>query len=144
MKKLNILLVEDNAGDIILTQEALKEREMVGHLEIAKNGLIAIEYLDNILISNTQNLPDLILLDINLPKKNGQEVLIHIKSNDNLRHIPVIMLTTSSSEKDIISSYKHYANCYITKPVNIDEFSNTIEKIEDFWLNVAQLPNHKH
>jgi hypothetical protein len=144
MKKLNILLVEDNAGDIILTQEALVERKMVGHLEIAKNGLIAIEYLDNILISNSQNLPDLILLDINLPKKNGQEVLIHIKSNENLKHIPVIMLTTSSSEKDIVSSYKHYANCYITKPVNIDEFTNTIEKIEDFWMNVVQLPNHKH
>ncbi len=144
MKKLNILLVEDNAGDIILTKDALEERRMVGHLEIAKNGLIAIEYLDNILISNSQNLPDLILLDINLPKKNGLEVLIHIKSNENLRHIPVIMLTTSSSEKDIISSYKHYANCYITKPVNIDEFSNTIEKIEDFWMNVAQLPNYKH
>jgi len=110
MKKLNILLVEDNAGDIILTQESLEEREMVGHLEIAKN---------------------------------GQEVLIHIKSNENLKHIPVIMLTTSSSEKDIISAYKNYANCYITKPVNIEEFSKTIEKIEDFWLNVAQLPNHK-
>jgi CheY-like chemotaxis protein len=144
MKKLNILLVEDNAGDIILTKEALEERKMIGHLEVAKNGLIAIEYLDNILISNSQNLPDLILLDINLPKKNGQEVLIYIKSSESLRHIPVIMLTTSSSEKDIISSYKNYANSYITKPVNIEEFSKTIEKIEDFWLNVAQLPNHKH
>lgn len=143
MLKVNILLVEDNEGDIVLTQEALEESRIIGHVDVARDGAAAVRYFDEILRSNQSKLPDMILLDINLPKKNGHEVLQYIKDSEQLRHIPVIMLTTSSSEKDIVDSYRHYANCYITKPVDVNHFIDVISQIENYWFNIVQLPHKK-
>ena len=140
MRKFNILLVEDNEGDILLTEEAINTKKFISKISIAKNGVLAIEFLENILREQSEKLPDIILLDINLPKKNGQEVLSFIKGNEELKQIPVIMFTTSSTEKDIITSYKNHANCFITKPVDLNDFMNTIAKIEDFWFNYVKLP----
>lgn len=143
MDKVKILLVEDNEGDIVLTREALEECNIIGKVEIARDGAAAIRFFDEILREEHGNLPDMVLLDINLPKKNGHEVLHYIKDHDLLRHIPVIMLTTSSSEKDIVESYKHYANCYITKPVDVEHFIDVISQIESYWFNIVQLPHMK-
>ena len=143
MDKVKILLVEDNEGDIVLTREALEECNIIGKIEIARDGAAAIKFFEDILREEHSNLPDMVLLDINLPKKNGHEVLHFIKEHDLLRHIPVIMLTTSSSEKDIVESYKHYANCYITKPVDLDNFIDVISQIESYWFNIVQLPFKK-
>jgi len=143
MKLINILLVEDNAGDILLTTEALEEGRIANRVDVVRDGKAAIDYLDKVSPYESAIMPDLILLDVNLPKKNGHEVLLYIKSNDKLRHIPVIMLTTSSSERDITLSYKNHANCFITKPVEVDDFMAAIAKIEDFWLSVVKLPASK-
>lgn len=136
MKNVNILLVEDNEGDILLTTEAFEECKSIKKINIIKDGASAIDFL----IKNLINLPDLILLDINLPKKNGHEVLSFIKKNKKLNHIPVIMLTTSSSDVDIHSSYKNHANCYLTKPIDVGEFFNLIKKIEEFWIKLVTFP----
>ncbi len=143
MKPIHILLVEDNEGDILLTTEALIEGKFTNKVSVAKDGSAAIDFLEKKGVYTNAEIPDLILLDINLPKKNGQEVLQHIKNSDALKHIPVIMLTTSSTEKDILDSYKNYANCYITKPVEVTAFSEAIAKIEDFWFTVVKLPPNK-
>jgi CheY-like chemotaxis protein len=140
MKPIHILLVEDNEGDILLTTEALMEGKFTNKIDVAKDGSAAIDFLEKRGAYTYAETPDLILLDINLPKKNGQEVLQHIKNSETLKHIPVIMLTTSSTEKDILDSYKNYANCYITKPVEVNAFSEAIAKIEDFWFTVVKLP----
>lgn len=138
MKNVHILLVEDNEGDILLTVEALEEGRIANKIEVARDGQEAIDKLENNL--KEQTLPDLILLDINLPKMNGHEVLERLKETEGLKHIPVIILSTSSSEMDILKSYKNHANCFITKPVEIDEFVNAIESIEDFWFSIVKLP----
>lgn len=138
MKSVDILLVEDNEGDILLTTEALEEGKILNNTRVARDGKLAIDMLHESLNSGT--LPDLILLDVNLPRMNGIEVLQYIKKHNDLKHIPVIMLTTSSSEKDISLSYQNYANCYITKPVEAADFMSAIAKIEDFWINIVQLP----
>ncbi|MEO6253422.1 MAG: response regulator, partial [Ferruginibacter sp.] len=122
MKAIHILLVEDNEGDIMLTTEALEEGKIANKISIVKDGKHAIDFLNKKGDYENETLPDLILLDINLPKKNGHEVLQYIKHDDGLKQIPVIMLTTSSSEKDILESYKNYVNCYITKPVDVNDF----------------------
>jgi CheY-like chemotaxis protein len=142
MKPIDILLVEDNDGDILLTKEALESKSMINHLAIAKNGVEAIAYVTDMLENTSMIFPDLILLDINLPKKNGHEVLDFIKSHEHLKQIPVIMLTTSSADKDVLISYQKHANCYITKPVDINSFMDTISKVEDFWTSVVSLPKH--
>lgn len=139
MKNVHILLVEDNEGDILLTVEALEEGRIANVIEVARDGQEAMDKLENDFLEN--KLPDLILLDINLPKMNGHEVLEKLKNNDNLKHIPVIILSTSSSEMDILKSYNNHANCFITKPVEIDEFVKAIESIEDFWFSIVKLPN---
>ena len=141
MRRYKILLIEDNEGDILLTEEAINTNKTVSEISIARNGMLAIKQLENILESKKEILPDIILLDINLPKKNGQEVLTFIKSNEELKQIPVIMFTTSSTERDIITSYKNHANCFITKPVDLNDFIITISKIEDFWFNCVKLPS---
>lgn len=143
MNGIHILLVEDNEGDILLTKEALLDGKIVNEISIANDGEEAIEFLEKILINHDSKLPDLILLDVNLPKKNGHEVLKHIKHHDNLKQIPVIMLTTSSSEKDIQSSYKNYVNCYITKPIEVQDFIRAVSEIENFWFNIVQRPSQK-
>ncbi|MDB5278442.1 MAG: two-component system response regulator [Ferruginibacter sp.] len=143
MKSIHILLVEDNEGDIVLTTEALEEGRICNHISVVKDGDAAVHFLNRTGIYMDAMAPDLILLDVNLPKKNGLEVLEIIKTSDTLKQIPVIMLTTSSSEKDIVDSYRKYANCYITKPVEVKEFITAIEKVEDFWINIVKLPGKR-
>lgn len=138
MKPIHILLVEDNEGDILLTTEALQESKIANKVTVLKDGKMAINFFEG--ITNKQDVPDLVLLDINLPKKNGHEVLHYIKTSENYKQIPVIMLTTSSSESDILNSYKNYVNCYITKPIEVNDFITAIAKIEDFWINIVSIP----
>lgn len=138
MEKVHILLVEDNEGDILLTTEALEDCKIINEITVIKDGKEAIDYFINL---DKSKAPDLVLLDVNLPKKNGHEVLQFIKSQDAHRHIPVIMLTTSSSEKDINLSYRSYVNCYITKPIDASDFLQAITKIEDFWINIVSIPS---
>ena len=135
-----ILLVEDNEGDVILAKEALKDGKLLNDISVAKDGQEAMDYLHKRgKFANVQT-PDLVLLDINLPRLDGMEVLYLIKHDERLRTIPVVMLTTSSNENDVRSSYYNYANCYITKPVDLDKFLLIVHKIENFWLSVVKLP----
>ncbi len=140
MSPIHILLVEDNDGDILLTTEALKEGKIVNSLSVVKDGKAALDFLEKKYKYTNVLAPDLILLDVNLPKMNGHEVLKSIKTNDHLKHIPVIMFTTSSSDKDINDSYEHFANCYITKPVEVDDFIRVVSSIELFWISIVKLP----
>ncbi len=140
MKNIHILLVEDNEGDILLTTEALEEKKIVNKISVARDGQEALDFVLKQGKFKDAQTPDLILLDVNLPKKNGHEVLQVIKTTESIQQIPVIMLTTSSSEKDINLSYKHHANCYITKPVEVGAFLEAITTIEDFWLTIVKLP----
>jgi len=139
MKSINILLVEDNEGDILLTTEALAEFKIVNEITVKRDGREAIAYFEN--LTGGEQLPGIVLLDINLPKMNGQEVLLFIKNHEKFKHIPVIMLTTSSAEKDIFASYKNHVNCYITKPIDVVDFVKAISKIEEFWINIVSIPN---
>jgi CheY-like chemotaxis protein len=140
MNPLHILLVEDNEGDILLTSEALHEGKLSNTLTILKDGWEAVQFMEGKGIYKHQKLPDLILLDVNLPKLNGHEVLKAIKSNEQIKHIPVIMLTTSSSQKDVLDSYRNYANCYITKPARVNDFLEVVTAIENFWISIVRLP----
>ncbi|MDF3819573.1 response regulator [Leptospira sp. 96542] len=140
MKSAHILLVEDNEGDIVLTTEALEERKIINKISVVKNGKEAIDFLFKQGKYENENSPDLILLDVNLPLKNGHEVLQIIKNDDRTKKIPVIMLTTSSAERDINLSYEYHANCYITKPVEMGTFMEAIYSIEDFWIQLVKLP----
>lgn len=144
MKKnnpVNILLVEDNPGDVRLAQEAFKEGKLAVQLDVATDGLEALLFLKKKHPYEHVKTPTLILLDLNLPKKDGREVLTEIKNDPELRRIPVVILTTSNAEQDILHSYDLHVNCYITKPVDFDRFFDVIQKIEDFWLKTAILPN---
>ncbi|MDB5142909.1 MAG: response regulator [Mucilaginibacter sp.] len=138
MKTINILLVEDNEGDILLTMEAFEESKIVNKITVIKDGKAAISFFET--LDNKEEVPQLILLDINLPKASGHEVLMYIKNNERYKSIPVIMLTTSSSEKDILQSYKNHVNCYITKPIDVSDFMRAILKVEDFWINIVSIP----
>ncbi len=140
-KEIRILLVEDNEGDILLTLEALKEARICNVVDVVKDGDQALKFLKKDSGFEDVQTPNLILLDINLPKVDGLEVLMTIKNDPDLMIIPVVMLTTSDSEKDIFASYNSHANCYITKPVNFKNFMEVIQTIKDFWINVVQLPN---
>lgn len=144
MEPIHILLVEDSEGDILLTKEVFEDAKIVIKLDVVKDGKQALDFLNKQGGYPDSDMPDLILLDINLPKKNGIDVLKYIKGNEAFKHIPVIMLTTSSSEKDIHMSYQNYANCYITKPVDIDSFMDVVTKIENFWISVVKLPTRKN
>jgi CheY-like chemotaxis protein len=141
MKDIHILLVEDNEGDIILTKEALSDAEIKNKVTVAKNGEDAIQFVNFGLTDRPELLPDLILLDINLPKVDGKEVLQYLKNNPSLRKIPVVMLTTSSSERDVVDSYNNYANCFITKPVDFNKFFDVVRMIEDYWITIVKLPS---
>ncbi len=138
-----ILLVEDNAGDVRLTKEALKEGKVYNNLHWAKDGVEALEFLRREGKHAKAPRPDIILLDLNLPKKDGREVLSEIKSDDQLKHIPVVILTTSKAEQDVLRSYKLHANCYITKPVDLGKFIVVVQSIDRFWLTVVTLPPAK-
>lgn len=139
-KPFNILLVEDNPGDVRLTQEAFKESKLIHNLYVARDGIEAMEFLNNDGNFSSAPKPDLILLDLNMPRKSGREVLAEIKDNPNLMQIPVVVLTTSDADEDILNSYSLHANCYITKPVEFEKFLDTVKKIEDFWLSIVKLP----
>ena len=138
---IEILLVEDNPGDVRLTQEALKEGKVLNKLYVAEDGEEALAFLNREDKYADAPRPELILLDLNLPKKDGREVLAEIKTNKDLKRIPVVILTTSQSEEDIIKSYDLNANCYITKPVDLDQFIKVVKSIENFWVNVVKLPS---
>ncbi|WP_301930878.1 response regulator [Ferruginibacter sp.] len=141
MKPNHILLVEDNEGDIFLLKEALEERKIVNKLSIARDGLEAVDFLQMGIVAADKDLPDLILLDINLPRMNGHEVLKFIKINDHLKRIPVIILSTSSNDADIITAYNNHANCFITKPSELTDFFIMMRIIETFWFGIVRLPN---
>lgn len=136
MKKIHILLVEDNEGDIMLITEALEESKITNKISVMKDGREAMDFLNRYGKYENMELPDLILLDINLPKKNGLEVLQFLKGSASIKHIPVIMLTTSSSGKDINHSQKFFAGSYIIKPFEADGFTNVVAKIKDFWMSL--------
>lgn len=143
-RPVNILLIEDNPGDVRLAQEAFKEGNLEVQLDVVMDGLEALHYLRKASPYQHCNRPDLILLDLNLPKKDGREVLGEIKEDPSLRSIPVVILTTSNAEQDVLHSYDLHVNCYINKPVDFDRFFDIIKKIEDFWLNIAILPSMVH
>lgn len=140
---LQILLVEDNPGDIRLTQEVLKEGRIANILNVAMDGVEALKYLHREGQYADVLDTDLILLDLNLPKMDGREVLAVIKADPALSRIPVIVLTTSAAEADILAAYHLHANCYITKPVSLDRFVDVVRSIEDFWLELVRLPRHR-
>ena len=139
--ELEILLVEDNPGDIRLTQEAFKESGINYKLHIATDGIEALNFLYQKDEYVDAPIPSIIILDLNLPKRDGREVLKSIKTNNTLKKIPVVILTTSKSEEDIFHTYDLHANCYITKPVDLDQFITVIQSIKHFWLSVVKLPN---
>ena len=143
MKKNSILLVEDNEGDILLTREALENGSFTGNIDVVRNGHEAVDYFNQILSTPGIPFPDLIFLDINLPKMNGQEVLQFVKGHPSLKHIPVVVLTTSSSEQDVFIAYQNGANCCITKPVDLNLFMEIIEKTENFWFQIVNMPTLK-
>ena len=138
MKSVHILLIEDNEGDILLTTEALEDSKIINKITVIKDGGAAIDFFES--LTSPDHHPDLVLLDINLPKKSGQEVLQYIKKSERYNQLPVIMLTTSSANRDILLAYKNQANCYITKPVDVLAFMQAIAKIEDFWINIVTIP----
>jgi len=142
-KNAKILLVEDNEGDIVLTIEALKDAKAGNSVVVVRDGEEAMQYLLKQEKYKNAETPDIILLDINLPKMNGKEVLEGIKKNETLKIIPVIMLTTSNSEKDILDSYRNHANCYVTKSPDFQKFMEIVDMIVNFWLRIVQLPNKK-
>ena len=135
-----ILLVEDNAADVRLTKEALKEEKLHNNLHVAGDGIEALAFLRKEGKFSKSPRPDLILLDLNLPKKDGREVLKEIKTDDKLKAIPVVVLTVSKAEEDIIKTYNLHANCYITKPLDLNQFSKVVKSIQDFWLTIVKLP----
>lgn len=141
---IEILLVEDNPGDVRLTKEALKEAKVGNNLHVAEDGVEAMRFLRRDGEFATAPRPDLILLDLNLPKKDGREVLEEIKADDTLKTIPVVVLTTSHAEEDVVRSYNLHANCYVTKPVDLDQFIRIVRSIEDFWLTIVRLPPVEH
>jgi two-component system, chemotaxis family, response regulator Rcp1 len=138
-----ILLVEDNPGDVRLTKEALREGKVYNNLHWAKDGVEALEFLRREGKHAKAPRPDIILLDLNLPKKDGREVLEIIKGDDGLKHIPVVVLTTSKAEEDVVKSYALHANCYVTKPVDLEKFIVVVRSIDRFWLTVVTLPPSK-
>ncbi len=137
---IRILLVEDNPADVRLTLEALKEGKIINDLEVARDGVEALDFLYRRGAFADAPRPDLVLLDLNLPKKDGREVLADIKGDEDLKRIPVVVLTTSEAEEDILGSYNLHANCFISKPVDLEQFIKVVKTIEDFWLTIVSLP----
>lgn len=139
-RPVEILLVEDNPADVRLTEEAFKEGNVRNNLHVAEDGVEAMAFLRREGKYAEAVRPDVILLDLNLPKKDGREVLAEIKGDGELKRIPVVVLTTSEAEQDILKAYGLHANCYITKPVDLDQFMTVMKSIEDFWLTIVKLP----
>jgi two-component system, chemotaxis family, response regulator Rcp1 len=143
IEPIEILIVEDNMGDARLTQEALKENRVRNNLYHVKDGVEAMQFLRRQAEHSTVPPPDLILLDLNLPRKDGREVLKEIKEDPELRRIPVVVLTTSEAEQDLLTSYDLHANAYVTKPIDLDRFIEIVEAIEEFWFTIVKLPQVK-
>jgi chemotaxis family two-component system response regulator Rcp1 len=143
LNSIEILLVEDNPADVRLTQEALREGKVKNNLHVARDGVEALAFLRRQGVHKDAVRPDLVLLDLNLPKKDGREVLAEIKADDKLKTLPVVVLTTSSAEADILKSYSLHANCYIQKPVDLEQFVKVVKSIDDFWLTVVRLPTER-
>ncbi len=139
-KPIEILLVEDNPGDVRLTMELLRESKIRNHINAVNDGIEAMAYLRKEAKFRGAPRPDLILLDLNMPRKDGREVLAEIKQDPDLRRIPVVILTTSSAEQDIVRSYNDHANAYITKPVDLDQFAKVVKSVEEFWFTIVKLP----
>lgn len=140
-KLIEILMVEDNPADVRLTREAFKDAKMLNNMHVAVDGEEAMAFLKREGKFKDAPRPDLILLDLNLPKKDGREVLAEIKADNELKRIPVVVLTTSEDERDIFRAYDMHVNAYITKPVDLDQFMKIVEAVEDFWLSVVKLPS---
>ncbi len=141
IEPIKILLIEDSEGDVRLVQEALKEGKLHNRLFVVRDGVEGMDFLLKRGKYQDGVRPDLILLDLNMPKKDGREVLGEIKQHEDLKRIPVVILTTSSSEADILKTYNLHANCYIVKPLNLEEFIRVVRSIESFWLSIVKLPN---
>lgn len=137
---IEILLIEDNPGDVRLTQEALSEGKVCNHLSVVEDGAKALDFLCRRGSYAEAPRPDLILLDLNLPRKDGREVLAEIKADASLRSIPVVVLTTSEADEDVVKAYDLQVNCYITKPIDLSQFLKVVKAIEDFWLTIVKLP----
>ena len=140
MSPIEVLLVEDSEADAVMVEETLLDSKLRMNLSVVHDGVEALRYLQREQPYEAKRVPDLIILDLNLPKKDGREVLAEIKEDDRLKQIPVVVLTTSSAEEDIIKSYKLHANCYITKPLDFDQFAKIVANIESFWFTIAKLP----
>jgi CheY-like chemotaxis protein len=138
---IEVLLVEDNPGDVRLTREALRDAKVRNNLHVAADGEEALAFLRREGSHGGAPRPDLILLDLNLPKRDGREVLHEIKADDRLKHIPVVILTTSQAERDILETYRLRANAYVTKPVDLERFLTVVQSIEQFWLQIVKLPS---
>lgn len=143
MNYINILLVEDSPADVLITREAFEEFKIINTLHVVEDGVKALAFLNQEAEYASAPRPDLILLDLNLPRKNGREVLAEIKANPKLKNIPVIILTTSHSEKDILQAYDQHANCYIVKPVGFENFVEAVKTIRQFWFSVVTLPSEE-
>jgi two-component system, chemotaxis family, response regulator Rcp1 len=139
-RPIEILLIEDNPGDVDLTKEALQDAKVRNHLHVVDDGAKAVDFLHKRGEYAAVPRPDIILLDLNLPKKDGRQVLEEIKADPQLAEIPVVILTTSQAEEDILRSYQLHANCYITKPVDFKQFMHVVKSIEEFWLTIVKLP----
>jgi two-component system, chemotaxis family, response regulator Rcp1 len=139
-RAIEIMLVEDNPGDVRLTREALKEAKVRNSLSVAGDGVEAMAFLRREGTHSAAPRPDIILLDLNLPRKDGRQVLAEIKADPELRRLPVVILTTSKAEEDILKTYDLHANCFITKPVDFDQFVKVVHSIEHFWLSIVTLP----
>jgi len=137
---IEILLVEDNPGDVRLAREAFRDAKISNRIHTVCDGAEAMAFLNHEGVYTGVPSPDLILLDLNLPKKDGREVLAAVKADERIKHIPVVVLTTSNAEQDIARSYDLQANCYVTKPVDLDQFMSTVKAVGDFWLALAKLP----
>jgi len=135
-----VLLVEDSPGDVRLTREALKEGKVRNNLNVVSDGVEAMEYLRREGQYAGALRPDIVLLDLNMPRKDGREVLAEMKEDHSLKRIPVVILTTSEAEQDILRTYDLHANCYLTKPVDLDQFISIVKSVEDFWLTIVKLP----
>jgi two-component system, chemotaxis family, response regulator Rcp1 len=135
-----VLLVEDSPGDVRLTREALKEGKVRNNLSVVSDGVEAMEFLRREGQYADAPRPDIVLLDLNMPRKDGREVLAEMKSDETLKRIPVVILTTSEAEQDILRTYDLHANCYLTKPVDLEQFISIVKSVEDFWLTIVQLP----
>jgi chemotaxis family two-component system response regulator Rcp1 len=142
-RPIDILLVDDSAADVLLTEEALQEAKVLNRLSVVRDGVEAMDFIRHRGQYVKAPQPDLILLDLNLPRKNGRAVLAEIKADPVLHLIPVVILTTSATEEDVLKSYELHANCYITKPIDLVQFLHVLRVIEDFWLTIVKLPGEK-